>query len=186
MNKTNGRSYIPIFVALIAFAGIALGAIYVLSNQDTPKSANEADSPTNLQRPVEGLQNLLVIISKDSLLSNFYKNLTESGVSTALENSEMYTVFAPDNQAFFNIQGEASTQDKIQGILQSHIVWGFFPPESLTDGQEITTLNGNVITVRIINGEINLELNDLVSKVVSTGVEASNGVVYKVDTILSN
>ncbi|KAL3794661.1 hypothetical protein HJC23_010089 [Cyclotella cryptica] len=91
-----------------------------------------------------------------------------------------FTVFAPTNAAFEKLGDVDLTEDQIKQVLLYHVVAGTVPSDQLSDGQVITTLNGQDLSVNTQGG---VTLNGDVSV---TGADnfASNGVVHIIDKVL--
>lgn len=66
------------------------------------------------------------------------------------------------------------------GILQQHIVAGTFLSTQLTNGQNLTTLSGDVIQVTV--DDDNLLVNGI--QVTETNLIASNGVLHKIEQVI--
>jgi uncharacterized surface protein with fasciclin (FAS1) repeats len=103
-----------------------------------------------------------------------------------LSGTGPFTVFAPTDAAFANLpEGlvetllEDPTGDLAQ-ILLYHVVGGTALSSSLSDGQIITTLQGQDVTVTIDMG--NVFIND--AQVIVADLQAENGVVHVIDAVL--
>ncbi len=104
------------------------------------------------------------------------------------ENTEL-TVFAPTDEAFEDLLDEmglelnavAEDVDLLTTILLYHVADGAVLSSDLEDGQKITTLQTSSITVSIDDETITL--NDI-AEIVLDDVEASNGVIHVIDTVL--
>lgn len=90
------------------------------------------------------------------------------------------TIFAPTNDAFgaiSNLVGSLST-DQLTSILTYHVIGGTVGySSSLTNGQQIATLEGDSVTVTINDNGI--FIND--AEVVTADVLVSNGVAHVID-----
>lgn len=100
-----------------------------------------------------------------------------------------FTVFAPTNAAFDDLPDGTvddllmpENQEQLQGVLTYHVVPGEYMAADLTDGLELTTVNGEVLTFTVddmgmlmINGEAMVE---------TANVESSNGITHVIDTVL--
>lgn len=110
-----------------------------------------------------------------------------------------FTVFAPTNAAFEKLpEGTLESltapegKEQLTSILTYHVVSGATDATTLTnaietnDGSyEITTVNGGTLTATIEDG--NVVLTDAAggkSTVTATDVEASNGMIHVIDTVL--
>ncbi len=98
-----------------------------------------------------------------------------------------FTVFAPTNAAFEALPAgtvenllKPENKDKLTGILTYHVVAGNVTSGDLTDGQEVTTLNGQTFKISIKDG--NVMVNG--AKVVTADLVGSNGVVHVIDSVL--
>lgn len=102
-----------------------------------------------------------------------------------LQGEGPFTVFAPTDEAFAALP-EGTLEDlllpenkeQLAQILSYHVVPGTFAASDLSDG-EVTTVEGG--SVAIVVGE-SVTVND--ATVTQPDVEASNGVIHVVDTVL--
>ncbi|MBX7053025.1 MAG: fasciclin domain-containing protein [Flavobacteriales bacterium] len=103
-----------------------------------------------------------------------------------LSGTGPFTVFAPTDAAFAALPAglvETLLQDPtgdLAQILLYHVVSGTALSTSLSDGQIITTLQGQDVTVTIDMG--NVFIND--AQVIVADLEAENGVVHVIDAVL--
>ncbi|MCR2832897.1 fasciclin domain-containing protein [Parerythrobacter lacustris] len=116
-----------------------------------------------------------------------------------LSGTGPFTVFAPNNAAFEKLPAgtvdgllKPESQAQLTGLLTYHVVAGKTDAAALakaiTDGNgkaELTTVNGGKLTASM-DGE-NVVLTDAggnTSTVTATDVEASNGVIHVIDTVV--
>lgn len=96
-----------------------------------------------------------------------------------------YTVFAPTNAAFDALPAVlvdylVANPDVLSQVLTYHVVDGAVLSSDLTSG-EVTTLDmGNTVDVNV--NDMGVRVNN--ATVVQADIEASNGVVHAVDTVL--
>ncbi len=103
-----------------------------------------------------------------------------------------FTVFAPNNQAFMDFLTEfnfASLGEIPVGVLESvlsyHVVTGAnVRSEDITNGMIITSFEGGEFTINTGAGVIITDENDRESTVIATDVQATNGVIHVIDTVL--
>ncbi|MGX9249104.1 fasciclin domain-containing protein [Sphingobacterium multivorum] len=114
-----------------------------------------------------------------------------TNVAQLLSGSGSYTVFAPTNQAFINAgfttiasinQADPSVLTK---ILTYHVLSNRAFSSDLSDGQMLSTLNGEKITVKL-SGKAMLKGKSNTSESTITGLNmlATNGVVHVIDQVL--
>jgi uncharacterized surface protein with fasciclin (FAS1) repeats len=98
----------------------------------------------------------------------------------ALSGAGPFTVFAPTNDAFKKLsatpEGEA-----LKKVLLYHVASGRFDAKALIKMGMATTLEGSKIKVKVVDGAV--ILNDMV-KVVTADIQASNGIIHVIDTVL--
>ena len=108
-----------------------------------------------------------------------------------------FTVFAPTNAAFAALLedldayssladfDEEADKEILATILAYHVVVGTAAfSTDLSDGQMITTLQGEDITVNLDGGVFIEDASEVNAEVVLADVEASNGVVHVIDKVL--
>lgn len=106
--------------------------------------------------------------------------VTEAGLIDTLSGTRQLTVFGPTDEAFEAVLGigpndVAGVDDAtLSSILTYHVSPGRRYAASVVDASTIPTLNGARIDVE----------DELIGNIVATDVEASNGVVHAIDTVL--
>ena len=142
---------------------------------------------------------IVEVAQADPQLSTLVEAVTTAGLGETLSSGE-YTVFAPTNAAFDKVpqatrdelMSEAGKQD-LTNILTYHVVEGTTDAAALTaaieaageDGYTLTTVNGAELTA-MMDGD-NVVLRDAAGNtatVTMTDIDASNGVVHVIDTVL--
>ncbi|KNC85570.1 hypothetical protein SARC_02259 [Sphaeroforma arctica JP610] len=109
-------------------------------------------------------------------------NLTET-----LAGNKTFTLFAPTDDAFDKLPAgtvesllEPENVESLTNILLYHVVEGKVTSGQLVDGQAMTTLSGDIVTVSVDNDGVGI--ND--AQVLSADIEACNGVVHLVSLVL--
>lgn len=85
------------------------------------------------------------IISLSSERPILRELIIQSGILSTLAGNKSYTFFAPTEEALKELQYESA--DKLQTIMQHHIVSGRYTLSNLKDGAVLTTLAGDSLTV---------------------------------------
>lgn len=114
-----------------------------------------------------------------------------------LSGTGPFTVFAPTNEAFtallnsldgFNSLDDFDTDEKraiLTTILQYHVVAGVAATsDTLSDGQAITTVQGEDVTVVLNEGVFIDDATEINAQVSLPDVSASNGVVHVINKVL--
>jgi len=111
------------------------------------------------------------------------------GLTSVLEGTGPFTVFAPTDAAFevtldelgLTIADLMSDTELLSRILTYHVAPGDFNSESLLQSAVLDTLNGELIDLDPL--EDGLALNDTIN-VIDTDITASNGVIHVIDAVL--
>lgn len=111
-----------------------------------------------------------------------------AGLVDTLKSEGPFTVFAPTNAAFEKLPAgtvetlvKPENKAQLTKILTYHVVAGRYTAAQLTDGMQLTTVQGQKLTVKKegakvwINGSAMVETADVISK---------NGVTHVIDTVL--
>lgn len=115
-----------------------------------------------------------------------------AGLVDTLSSKGPFTVFAPTNAAFAKLPaGTVDTLVKPENkatltkILTYHVVPGKLEAADLTDGKKLTTVEGEILTVKASGGKVMLmDAKGGTSTVTIPNVNQSNGVIHVVDTVL--
>ena len=124
--------------------------------------------------------------------ANSTANLTEfvgavgiAGLTGTLSAGN-FTVFAPSDAAFANIPLEdykalLENSTELKSVLTYHVVEGKMMLKDLKDGQELTTVQGEKLTVKVGSDKA-VTVNG--AKITEADITASNGVIHIIDTVL--
>ena len=110
-----------------------------------------------------------------------------AGLADDLSGDGPFTVFAPTDAAFAALPAGvldallADPTGALAQVLLYHVVSGEALSSSLTNGQTITTLQGQDVTVSITGG--NVFINN--AQVIMADIMADNGVVHVIDAVLT-
>ncbi|WP_088323494.1 fasciclin domain-containing protein [Polaribacter tangerinus] len=149
---------------------------------------------------VIGLPTVVTFATADSNFSSLVAALTRetnytyvNTLSTANGTSPApFTVFAPTNSAFASLLEELSLNNlsdvptaTLTSTLNTHVVAGKNVLENeLTNNLQINTLGGN-LTVNIASSGATLtDSKSRVSKIEVTNIQANNGVIHQIDTVV--
>jgi uncharacterized surface protein with fasciclin (FAS1) repeats len=152
---------------------LALGAATLLAVSLSARSAKADD--------------LVEVGMKNPDFSTLVAAVKAAGLVDTLKSKGPFTIFAPTNAAFAKIPKhklEALLKNKkaLTAVLTYHVVPGKVMAADvvkLKNGTKVKTVQGGSITVRVKPGVM---VNN--AKVVQTDVEASNGVIHVIDTVL--
>jgi uncharacterized surface protein with fasciclin (FAS1) repeats len=130
--------------------------------------------------------NLIDTIAKQDKFSTFAKLMASSGADDIFRGAGEFTAFVPTNEAFAKFPEARLTellnqpdQTKLKSLLSYHIVSGKLMSAHLASAPARNSLTGGELTFSDANG---LKVNG--ASVLSRNIEATNGVVHAVDTVL--
>lgn len=174
------------FMAIaIAFSGFTMVSC---SSEQSTDSETEMEETMEVveEAPVES--NTVVDIAIGSPdHTTLVAAVTAAGLVDVLSGDGPFTVFAPTNAAFEALpEGTLDNlllpenKEMLASILTYHVVAGNVMAADLSDGQKVTTVNGQELTVTIVDG--NVMING--AKVVAADLAGSNGVVHVIDGVV--
>ena len=122
-----------------------------------------------------------------SNLTTLVSAVQAAGLAATLSGPGPFTVFAPPNSAFDALPaGTVATlvrpenRARLTSILTYHVVPGRLMASDLRDGQVLTTVNGQTLTVRKTGNTVMVGG----ATVTQADVRASNGVAHVIDRVL--
>jgi uncharacterized surface protein with fasciclin (FAS1) repeats len=113
--------------------------------------------------------------------------LQAGGLVDTLKGDGPYTVFAPTDEAFAKLPDGTvemlllpENKDKLVEILTYHVVAGKVTSAEVVTLEKAQTVNGSEVAIKVVDETV--FIND--SRVVAADIEASNGVIHVVDTVI--
>ena len=113
--------------------------------------------------------------------------LGAAGLVEALKGEGPFTVFAPTDEAFAKLPVgtvasllKPSNKQKLTDILTYHVVAGNVKAADVVKLSSAETLNGKSITIKTKDGKVFIDH----STVIKADIEATNGTIHVIDTVL--
>lgn len=160
------KKVLAIFTSVvIVFSTLAVSANPIKTDKDIVETAVEAGQFTILA-----------------------KALAAAGLVDALKSKGKFTVFAPTDEAFNKLPAgtlenllKHENKEKLKAILLYHVVNTNLSAKKVgkLDGRKLVTLQGGLLE---INAKSGVKINN--SNVVKADVEAMNGTIHVIDTVL--
>ncbi|WBY16442.1 fasciclin domain-containing protein [Erythrobacteraceae bacterium WH01K] len=186
-------------IALATAASLALAACGAPAEDADTVEMDDATAADTMANDNMAAGNLVEVAQGNEDFSTLVSAVTAAGLGDALSGDGPLTVFAPNNAAFDKLPDgtlESLTTDQtdqLGTILQYHVVEGSVDAATLTqaiadageEGYTIKTLGGGTLTA-MLDGE-NVVLTDAAggtATVTATDVQASNGIIHVIDTVL--
>jgi uncharacterized surface protein with fasciclin (FAS1) repeats len=174
------------FALLLAVPALALGAA-ACGDDDEDSGAAAAPAATATAEPAATGQDIVALAQATPDLSTLVEAVTAADLAGTLQGDGPFTVFAPTNDAFTAVGGDTLDQllapagkQQLTDVLTYHVVPGELTADALEDGQQLETVQGERLRVRVRDGEVTVGG----ATVSQPDVEASNGVVHVIDGVL--
>ncbi len=113
--------------------------------------------------------------------------LEKAGLVEALKGKGPFTVFAPTDEAFAKLPKETvdsllKSENKAQlaSILKYHVLSGRVFSDAAAKGASVASLEGSKVTTKTDGGKVKVDG----ATVVKADIEASNGVIHVIDTVI--
>ncbi|MEJ2503090.1 MAG: fasciclin domain-containing protein, partial [Gemmatimonadota bacterium] len=119
-------------------------------------------------------------------LSTLVTAVTAAELEGTLSSDGPFTVFAPVNSAFADLDSEAlgrllaaGNQELLQQVLTYHVVAGEIMAADLEDGAEVATVEGSTLEIGLGDGATVNGAN-----IIATDIRVENGVIHLIDEVL--
>lgn len=185
MESNGGKIAVIIIVAAIVIGGIVW--FVTSNNKDDNNTSNNTSQEMMVEESTQSPNTIVDLAVATPDLSTLVTAVQAASLAETLSGNGPYTVFAPTNSAFASLPAGTldslllpENKQQLTDILTYHVVNGEVMSSQLSDGQVIETLNGQKLTVSINNGVVKIGN----ATVTTPDVDASNGVVHVIDTVL--
>lgn len=130
-------------------------------------------------------QTIVDIAAGNEDFSTLVSLVQAAGLADALATTDGLTVFAPTNEAFAKLPAEVvayvtANPELLTQVLQYHVVAGKVMSTDLSDGLKAASLTGDELTFAVSEAGVKVDA----ATVVTADIEASNGVIHVIDTVL--
>jgi uncharacterized surface protein with fasciclin (FAS1) repeats len=188
-------------VGVVAVVALFVGGILIFSGGDDTTETEETTTPATSQTETQTTEpeeeavaesNIVELAQGTESLSTLVAAVVQADLVETLSGDGPFTVFAPTDDAFAALLAELNVtaeellaREDLSAILTYHVVAGEAMAADLTDGQELTTVQGGTLTVGVTDAGVTLtDANGNVVTVAQADVKASNGIVHVIDGVL--
>ncbi len=169
--------------SLLSILLVAILTLAACAPQPTPVATPE---PTAIPEPM--LSDIVDTAVADGRFTTLAAALGAADLVDTLKGEGPFTVFAPTDDAFAKLpEGTVESLllpenlEQLKSILLYHVVSGKVMAADVVTLTSADTVLGEPVTIKVDNGKV--YLNDTV-EVIITDVEASNGVIHVIDSVL--
>ena len=157
------------------------------NNNDPIKKSNNADAT------------IVGVAASNENFTTLVAAVKAADLVATLNSDGPFTVFAPTNDAFAKLPAgtvetllKAENKATLTSILTYHVVAGKFKAADVLKAIKdnggkfsITTVNGEKLTAHIMDGKVMLQdAKGNSSTIIMTDVDASNGVIHAIDSVV--
>jgi len=130
--------------------------------------------------------NIVEVAAQAGSFNTLLAALDVAGLTSTLEGEGPFTVFAPSDDAFAKIPPDAlnallADQERLTAVLTYHVVAGRVPASEVVGLSSAPTVNGKALSISVVNGGVKVDG----ANVVSTDIEAGNGIIHVIDDVLA-
>lgn len=172
---------------------VVAGVLFFMNQNQTDMTDESANTQPQTTETVENTTpDIVETASKTERLSTLVTAVQAADLVETLQGEGPFTVLAPTNAAFDALpEGTLNdlllpeNKDTLAGILTYHVISGEVLSSDLTDGQVVTTVQGEELTVSLADGMVMFtDTKGGSATVTIADVRAGNGVVHIIDTVL--
>lgn len=133
------------------------------------------------------MSNIAQLVNVEKDMTTLKKSVIASGLEHVLSGKGPFTVFAPTDTAFGKLDKSVmanllkpENKTKLIDLINHHVVAGKINFSDLKDGEKLKTVNGKSLVVQVKDGHATIDG----AKIQGHDVEASNGVIHSLDTVM--
>lgn len=157
-------------------------------NTDNVERAEEVTDGSMMEedKMMDGDKTIVEIAVESDDFNTLVAAVTEAGLVETLSGEGPFTVFAPTDEAFAKIPEETLTailadKEQLTSILTYHVVAGKVMAADVVNLTTAETVQGQSLTIEVLE-DGTVMVDD--AKIITTDIEASNGVIHVIDTVV--
>ena len=162
-------------------------SLVTLAGTSLVVTAFAAQNPNVGGAPMSANKNIIQNAVKSKDHTTLVAAVKAAGLVTTLEGKGPFTVFAPTNEAFEKLPAgtvktllKPENKAKLAGVLTYHVVAGKDMAKDVMGLSQVKTVNGKEVSIKVVDGKV--MVGD--ATVTKADIQASNGVIHVIDTVL--
>lgn len=173
-------------LGLALVAGLALVPAACGSADEAPAPpATEVPAPEEAAPATDAPGSIVDVAAAAGTFETLIAAASAAGLAETLDTGGPFTVFAPTDEAFAalpegTLEGLLADPDALAQILLYHVLAGEVRAAQVVELSEAETLQGETVSIMAHDGMV--MINN--ATVIAADVEASNGVIHVIDTVL--
>jgi len=170
-------------------AVIVIGFIYMNSNTSQEMAKKNTVEPSKMMEKVEekpmNSKTIVEIASEAGNFTTLVAAVKAAGLVETLSGPGPFTVFAPTDEAFAKlpagtVESLLKDKEKLTSILTYHVVAGKVMASDVVKLKEAKTVQGQNVAIKVEGDTVMVDS----AKVVKTDIEASNGIIHVIDSVI--
>jgi len=159
------------------------------SNTSQEMTKKDTIEPSKMMEKVEekpmNTKTIVEIASEAGNFTTLVAAVKAAGLVETLSGPGPFTVFAPTDEAFAKlpagtVESLLKDKEKLTSILTYHVVAGKVMASDVVKLKEAKTVQGQNVAITVEGDTVMVDA----AKVVKTDIEASNGVIHVVDSVI--
>jgi len=133
------------------------------------------------------MSNIAQLVNEEKNMTTLKKTVIASGLEHVLSGHGPFTVFAPTDSAFNKLDKSVlanllkpENKVKLIDLINHHVVVGKINFIDLKDGEKLKTVDGKSLMVHMKDGNASIDG----AKIQGHDVQATNGVIHSLDTVM--
>jgi len=172
--------------ALAAVAALALTSV-ASAGEYGSKEGKAAGEKTSYKSEKKDKASIVETAKQAGMFNTLLTAAKEAGLAETLAEDGPFTVLAPTDDAFAKLPDgtvesllKPENKETLKAILLYHVIEGEVMSDKVAGMDEAPTLQGTMIDIEA--SDEGVMIND--AKVVKADIEAGNGVIHVIDTVL--
>jgi uncharacterized surface protein with fasciclin (FAS1) repeats len=183
-----------LLMVIVGFAIVIIAGIIFMNSQSnsgsvktesiTPTVTDQNNNVTNDKSPMNS-KTIVDVAVENGNFTTLVAAVKAAGLEETLSSQGPFTVFAPTDEAFAKlpagtVESLLKDKEKLTKILTYHVVAGKVMAKDVVTMNSAKTVEGSELTIKTEEGVV--MINN--AKVLTPDVDASNGVIHVIDTVL--
>ncbi len=178
------------FSAVLAVAaGLLLCTDASILRAQSPDSPAPAPTAAAAVTPDAAKGDVVAAAKAAGNFQTLLKALDAAGLTGTLQKAGPFTVFAPTDAAFAKLPAgtldnllKPENKAQLVALLSYHVAPAKYTAADLSRLDEVKTLEGTEVDIETSSDGKSIEVDE--GKIVGSAVEASNGIIHPLDTVL--
>jgi len=165
-------------------ASLALVALLISACSSDP-TPTPVPTPTPTTMPTTMPTTIVDIAIEDGRFETLVAAVTAADLAGTLSGEGPFTLFAPTDEAFAalpmgTVEGLLQDIPALSKVLLYHVVSGQVPASAVAELTQAETVGGETVSIKVVDGNVFIDE----AKVIIRDIQASNGIIHVIDSVL--